>query len=126
MAEETKAQANKKLAEKVANVNQLAREQSQKNVITTRFSKTEVVKTDEGTDHEQTYLLHFPGTFAAQNLIDSAMNPFNNINKTYFMQEAVKQIVEAPKIKDLAYFNDHHGFSELFEKIYSFLDKGLN
>lgn len=30
MAEETKVQANKKLAEKVANVNQLAREQSQK------------------------------------------------------------------------------------------------
>lgn len=121
-----KSETTKQVAAKVQNVDAEARKQAEANKITSRFMKTKTVKTGEDTDHEQTYLLQFPGTVNAQDIFENAQNLFGNINKRYFMQEAVKRVVVAPKIKDLGWFDTHHGFNELFDEIFSFLTDRLN
>lgn len=125
MPEEAK-KTTKEVANEVAGTRTAAREQAAKNAITSRFGKTKTFKIDEGTDHEQTFILQFPGTVEASNLLDSAQNPFGNLARTFFMEQAIKKIIVAPKIKDLKFFDEHHGYSEVYDQVVSFLTDGLN
>ena len=127
MAEETKAtKSTKEVANDLTNVREEAKQQAANNVITSRFGKTETFKINEGEDDEQTVMLQFPGTIKASDLMDGAANPFGNINRTFFMEQAIKNVIVAPKMKDLSWFDTHHGYNEVFEKAYSFLTEGLN
>lgn len=126
MAEEAAKKTNKEIADTIQEQRATARDQSNNNTITSRFMKTALVKIHEGEEDEQSFLLQFPGTTRASDLIDNAQNVFGNINRTYFMQEALKQVVVEPKIKDLAYFDTHAGYSDLYEEIRSFLAERLN
>ncbi|ORN23805.1 hypothetical protein [Lentilactobacillus parabuchneri] len=91
MPEEAK-KTTKEVANEVAGTRTAAREQAAKNAITSRFGKTKTFKIDEGTDHEQTFMLQFPGTVEASNLLDSAQNPFGNLARTFFMASSLMNI----------------------------------
>ena len=123
---ETVKKTTKQVADEMANVNETAKTEAQKNTITSRFNKTETFKTNEGEEGEQTWLIQFPGTAAASDLLDASSNPFGNINRTYFMQQAIKSIVVAPKIKDISWFDTHKGYTEVYAHVLSFLQDELN
>lgn len=124
MAEEKKSA--QELGAEIAEIRKTAKDQAQNNVITSRFMKTKTVKINKGESDEQTFLLQFPGTVRASQMIDDSSNPFGNTNMTYFMGQAIDKIIVEPKIKDLAYFDTHHGYHELYDAVYSFLTDGLN
>lgn len=127
MAEENAQKATKQVADEIAEVRSAAKEESAKNVISSRFSKTDTFKFHEGEDDEQTYLFQFPGTTRASQLMDASANPFGNINQTYFMQQAIAQhVIVEPKIKDLSYFDTHKGYTEVYNQLYQFLTGELN
>lgn len=125
MAEETK-KTTKEIGQEIANIRDTAKAQAGKNVIESRFGKRKIVTLNEGKENEQQFLLVFPGTVAASNIMENSANPFGNVNRTAFMTDAITSVVKAPNIPDLGWFDTHAGFADLFDAIYSFLSDGLN
>lgn len=87
---------------------------------------TKTIKIAEGTPHEYSLTLRFPGVVRASEIEDIASNRFDNIVYTELMREAIKDVIISPKISSLDFWNNHAGYSEVSFKILNFLNQGLN
>lgn len=102
--------------------------EAQKSVIKNRALDTETVKIAEGTDHEYSLTLQFPGTIQASNIMDDSRNVFGNLHQTAFMQNVIgaNGVIKSPQIKSLQFWDTHAGYSECFRKVRDFLTERLN
>lgn len=89
------------------------------------MGKTKDIVIAEGTDHEYTVTLQFPGAARAMEIEDIASNKFGNIVYSLLMQEAIKDVIVAPKIKSLDFWNTHAGLGDVTIEVLSFLNQGI-
>lgn len=125
----TKKNDTQKLAEEVQASKKKALETAKTSEIASKFGKRKTVTIAEGTDHEYQITLLFPGTVTASNLVDNSMNAFGNINRTAFMEEAIKPgtgLIVEPQIKSLSFWDTHKGYNEVTNECINFLTDMLN
>lgn len=97
--------------------------------VPSKMGQTKEIVINEGTDKEYTIVLRFPGVVAASQLRDNCMNPFGFINRTSFMQEAIKPntgLIAQPQVKSLSFWDDHDGYDQVCDEAISFLANLLN
>lgn len=93
--------------------------------IANMMGKTRDVVLGEGTDNEYTATLQFPGVARAMEIEDIATNRFGNIAFGLLMEEAIKDVIVAPKIKSLDFWNTHVGLDQISLEVLSFLNEGI-
>lgn len=86
----------------------------------------ETVTIKEGTPYEYNLVLAFPGVREASMLREGSRNVFGQIDRTAFMEDAIKQIIVEPEIKSLDFWNTHRGFDEATDAVINFLGNKLN
>lgn len=125
----TKKNETQKLAEEIQENSKKAVESAQKSEMASKFGKRKIVTIAEGTENEYQITLLFPGTVTASNLVDNSMNVFGNINRTAFMEEAIKPgtgLIVEPQIKSLSFWDTHAGYNQVTNECINFLTDMLN
>lgn len=90
------------------------------------MGKTEDIVIAEGTDHEYTLTLQFPGVARAMEIEDIAANRYGGIAYEIFMEEAIKDVIVSPKIKSInSFWNKYKGCGTATIAVLNFLNKGI-
>ncbi|WP_239256688.1 hypothetical protein [Listeria ilorinensis] len=87
-----------------------------------KFGKQETFKGPDGTS----YTLQFPGTRAAQDMLDGSKNRFGNVVSSALYEELWKDVFVEPKGINWDYWDEHDGYSEVMAQAESFLASLLN
>lgn len=90
------------------------------------MGKTKDIVIAEGTEHEYTLTLQFPGVARAMEIEDIAANRFGGIAYEILMQEAIKDVIVSPKITSIdSFWNKYKGCGTATIKVLNFLNEGI-
>lgn len=81
---------------------------------------------NEGTEHEYTLTMQFPGVAVASSIEDDATRADGSIRFTDLMQGAVDNgVFVQPRIKSLDFWDTHKGYGEVAGELLNFLNDGI-
>lgn len=111
------------MADKIARQNK----QYETSAIKNQMGITKDVTINEGTKHEYTLTLQFPGVAVASDIEDDATKADGNIRFSTLMREALENdVIVRPHIKSLDFWNTHKGYGEVAGEVLNFLNSGIN
>ena len=116
---------NAKLAQEQHDEQVRIKKQAESSKIESLEGKTKTVTIRKGTDKEYTLELQFPGVERASTLIEDSRNPFGRPNLPELLKESLKDVVIAPHIESLEWWNHHEGLYEAANAVLNFLTEKL-
>lgn len=116
---------NAKLAQEQHDEQVRIKKQAESSKIESLEGKTKTVTIRKGTDQEYTLELQFPGVERASTLIEDSRNPFGQPNLPELLKESLKDVVIAPHIESLKWWNYHEGLYEAANTVLNFLTEKL-
>ena len=116
---------NAKLAQEQHDEQVRIKKQAESSKIESLEGKTKTVTIRKGTDQEYTLELQFPGAERASTLIEDSRNPFGQPNLPELLKESLKDVVIAPHIESLKWWNCHEGLYEAANAVLNFLTEKL-
>ena len=116
---------NAKLAQEQHDEQVRIKKQAESSKIESLEGKTKTVTIRKGTDQEYTLELQFPGVERASTLIEDSRNPFGQPNLPELLKESLKDVVIAPHIESLKWWNYHEGLYEAANTVLIFLTEKL-
>ncbi|PEG90754.1 MULTISPECIES: hypothetical protein [Lactobacillus] len=116
---------NAKLAQEQHDEQVRIKKQAESSKIESLEGKTKTVTIRKGTDQEYTLELQFPGVERASTLIEDSRNPFGQPNLPELLKESLKDVVIAPHIESLKWWNQHEGLYEAANAVLNFLTEKL-
>ncbi|HAO6751390.1 TPA: hypothetical protein IQP68_001079 [Listeria monocytogenes] len=87
-----------------------------------KFGKKEVFKAS----NNDLFTFQFPGTRAAQAILDESKNGYGVIVDSVYYERIMKDVIVEPRGLDLDYWDEHEGYREVMNAADNFLGKLLN
>lgn len=116
---------NAKMAQKTHDEQEKIKKEAESSKIESLVGKTKVVTIRKGTKQEYKLQLAFPGVQKASTLLENSRNPFGQFNLPELLEESLKDVVVAPHIESLKWWDKHEGLYEAANAVLNFLTEKL-